>query len=151
MRQAPRLKKLPGNDPESLRADGPTHDGGGEAPRRSPTLPRARPSAYGNPAPAPTAEGPRVEALDSAASDFGASDEDDDDGHTSRQAASRGGRVNIRVGDDGVKDMRGKARPAASTPKSPGQGQGGQGQQRQAADDVTKLIREKLKALRETP
>lgn len=101
MRQAPVLKKLPGNDPETLGA------------------PKAE-----TPTKAPVQEPVKA---------------------SEPKAKLQGGRINLSVGEDGVKQVPTGKRSKDSA-KSPASEDSGDGQK--AIDDVTRMIREKLKTLR---
>jgi hypothetical protein len=67
-----------------------------------------------------------------------------------RASGRTGTRVNIAVSDDGIQDLGprpARAAVATATPATAGAGAGA-GDPQRAADDVTRLIREKLKSLR---
>lgn len=94
MKKAPVLKKLPGNDPESLAA------------------PKAPAKAEAVETPAP-------------------------------KARIAGGRINVSVGEDGIKNVAAPAPKKAKEAKASDDAEG-----QKAIDDVTRMIREKLKTLR---
>jgi flagellar biogenesis protein FliO len=99
LEQAPKLKKIPGNDEASLR----------DEPEAAPPVKK--------PEPAPRREAPK------------------------RPAPSR---VNVAVGEDGVQDLRTANATAGARPKD----DSAKPASRESVDDVTKLIREKLRQLK---
>lgn len=107
MKQAPVLKKIPGNDPESL----------------------SQPKT----APAKAAEKPKQARVRTELPAESAQDLANEEAATPK-AKTTGNRIAISVGEDGVKNHK-------LPKKDDGEGQ-------KAIDDVTRMIREKLKTLR---
>jgi hypothetical protein len=103
------------------------------------------------PARAPSPEGRPVRGASKAAATQ--TPEPSEPAPASRRASGRTGtRVNIAVGDDGVQNLGPRparaAAPAAAAAVAGGGAVAHGGDPQRAADDVTRLIREKLKSLR---
>jgi hypothetical protein len=128
MRPKPMLKNIEGNDEATL--SGRQRPAAIEAPKRAPS-PSAAPAARAA-APAAKASPERREKPERA----GAAAEP--------PRRPKAGRINVAIGDDGVKDLGAARRMPKAEPEN---GPSGEGEQK-AIDDVTRLIREKLKNLR---
>jgi len=128
LKSAPVLKKMPGNDPESLR-DSPS--------RPLPTRPIPGRDGAARPPSSAAKPAPSTKPMPSS------------QGAQPKPKRPAGTRINVTVGEDGVQDLGAaapRARQAATEGKPAGAPLAVDGQK--AIDDVTRLIREKLKTLR---